>query len=112
MSYTIVDQLTLDVDFGGRVRACVTEQSNVFKDDTRPDLVALADDCLRGAPLPILAFIRLTAAGPGIAARATGEDGNVEQANVEDPDILALVQGTFPLVAHLYFDQDGNRRPT
>jgi hypothetical protein len=104
LSYAAIDALTNDVLFAGRVRACCVEQAETFKDAARPDFVALADDCLRGAGEPFLTFTRMIAAAPGIADKA-GDP--VDQSQVTDADILSTVQADWPTVAALYYAEDG-----
>lgn len=97
MSFESIDQLTQDPLFAGRVRACAVQQAETFKDDARPDFVALADDQLTGGTT-YLAFVRIVAAFPGLA----------EQPEITDGDILSQVQANWPTVAGLYFDAEGN----
>ena len=104
MSYSSIDQLTNSADFAGRVRACTVEQAHVYKDDARPDFVALADAALKGEGYVYLAFTRLTAAAPDIADMA-GDPA--DQAAVPDEDVLASVQANWQIVAALYFDEEG-----
>ena len=104
MSYQSIAQLTDNPIFGARIRAAAVEQAEVFKDDARPDFVALAADCLRGDGQVYMTFTRMTAAGPGIAD-AAGEPPN--QAAISDGDILASVQGNWQVVAGLYYDAEG-----
>jgi hypothetical protein len=106
MSFVVIFQLTSDSNFGGRTRACATQQAETFKDDTRPDIVALANGLLRGE-LPLeITFIRITAAAPGMAEKANSS-GSFDQSRVLDADILAAVQANFPVVAALYYQPDG-----
>lgn len=106
MSYSAIDQLTNDVLFAGRVRACAVEQAEVFKNDARPDFVALADDCLHGNGEVYLAFTRFVAAAPGLADKAATAEG-IDQAQVTDADILSTVQASWQVVAALYYGADG-----
>jgi hypothetical protein len=100
LSYSDIDQLTNDIDFAGRVRACVVEQAETFRSDARPDFVALANSALRGDGETYLAFTRIVAAAPGIA-----------EGNQPDGDILSSVQANWQVVAGLYFDPEGNPIP-
>lgn len=104
MSYSAIDQLTNDVLFGGRVRACCTEQAEVFRNDARPDFVALANDVLRGDGLVTNAFTRIIAAAPGIADTA-GDP--VDQTGVSDGAILSTVQANWQVVAALFYTSEG-----
>lgn len=107
MSYQAIDQLTNDVIFAGRSRAAVVQQSETFKDDQRPDFVALAAEGLRGNGAVYNAFTRMAAAGPGIGDKVDTGNGTIEQAQVTDADLLALTQANYPTVAALYFAEDG-----
>lgn len=111
MSYLSIDQLTNDAIFGGRSRAAVVQQAEVFKDDQRPDFVAVAHDGLRGNGETFNAFARMAAAGPGIGDKVDLGDGTIDQAKVTDADLLSLTQANWPTVAGLYFDDAGNRIP-
>lgn len=114
MTYLTQDTLIQDPLFGARVRACCLEQSETYKDDARAPFVALAADVARGNGALAACFTRLLAVGPGIADKATGTDDNgepdVDQARITDEDILASVQLNWPLVAALYFDEEGQPR--
>ena len=107
MSYLAQDQLTNDAIFGGRSRAAVVQQAETFKDDARPDFVAVAHAALRGDGETYNAFLRMAAGGPGIADKADNGDGTIDQANVTDADLLALTQANWQVVAGLYFTEDG-----
>lgn len=107
MSYQAIDQLTNDVIFAGRSRAATVQQAETFKDDARPDIVAVANDCLRGNGEIYLAFTRMAAAGPGIGDRVDNGDGTIDQSKVEDADLLALTQANWPVIAGLYFLETG-----
>ena len=96
MSFEAIDQLTQDPIFGGRVRACAVQQAETFKDDARPDFVALADDQLTGGTT-YLTFVRIIAAFPGLA----------EAGEIGDADILSQTQNNWPTVAGLYYDEEG-----
>jgi hypothetical protein len=85
----------------------MTEQAAVFKDDARPDMAALADEVLRASGTTNLAFIRMTAAAPGIAEKVDLGDGAIDQSLVTDADILATVQAVWPTVAALFYDAEG-----
>lgn len=96
MAFEDIDQLTNDAIFGGRVRACAVQQAETFKDDARPDFVALANDQLLGGTT-YLAFVRIIAAFPGLA----------EADEIADGDILSQTQANWQTVAGLYFNDDG-----
>jgi hypothetical protein len=101
LSYQSQAQLEADYWFQLRVRSCVIQQAEHFKDDGRPALAALAAAVARDDPGPSPTFIRLCAAGPGIAEKAATDDG-VDHARVTDDDLLSLVQALWPPVAALY----------
>ena len=105
MSFSAIDQLTNDVLFNGRVRACTVQQSETFQNSQLPQIVAAAKASLRGQADPALTLARMAAAGPGMADDA-GDP--VDQTKISDADILASVQANFPTVAALYYDEDGN----
>lgn len=104
MSYSAIDALTNDVLFGGRVRACCVEQAEVFKNDARPDFVALANDVLRGDGEKTNAFTRITAAAPGVADQ--GGDP-VDQTKIGDAVILSTVQANWQVVTGLFYTSEG-----
>jgi hypothetical protein len=109
MSYQSQADLTLDAAFNGRATSAATEQAAAFVNDQRPDWVATARAVLRGESEILGAFVRLDAAGPGIADKVDPEgDGSIDQSLVADADLLALTQGNWPVVAGLYFDADGS----
>ena len=96
MAFEDIDRLTQDPAFGGRVRACAVQQAETFKDDTRADFVALADDQLTGGTT-YLAFVRIIAAFPGLA----------DADDISDGDILSQTQANWQTVAGLYYDAEG-----
>jgi len=110
LSYLAQDQLTNDAVFAGRSRACTVQQAETFKDDQRPGYVAVANACLAGDGEIYNAFLRMNAAGPGIADKADNGDGTIGQAKITDADLLSLVQSFWPTVAGLYFNADGTPR--
>jgi hypothetical protein len=111
MSYKAIDQLTMDVWFQARTRACCTQEAQNFRNDARPNFVALADDLLRGGGATTLTFVRLGAASPGVAESATDADGNIDSSKVTDEEILAFVQPAWELVSLLFWDKDGSPLP-
>lgn len=111
MSYSAQDQLTNNVIFGGRVRACTVQQAETFKDDQRPGFVAVAEACLTGSGEIYNAFTRIAAGGPGIADKADNGDGTISQEKVTDADLLSLIQANWPVVAGLFFNEDGSPKP-
>jgi hypothetical protein len=113
MNYEQIDQLTNSVAFQGRVRACCTQEAVTFQSDTRPDIVALAEEVLRNGG-PVFNFVRMVAAFPGLSPSQgpAGDEGMVDQATIPDAEILAQVQHHWPTVAALFWDESGNRIPT
>jgi len=111
MSYLAQDQLTNDIVFAGRSRSAVVQQAETFKDDARPDFVAVANAALRGDGGTYNAFLRMAAAGPGIADKADNGDGTVDQSKVTDADLLSLTQAFWPTVAGLFYNSDGSMKP-
>jgi hypothetical protein len=100
-----------DWGFSRRMTSCVLEQSRVFIDDERPDMVATATSCLRAEGGPTAAFIRLGAAAPGLADMVQLPDGEgIDSGRITDADLLAFVQAAYPLIAALYFNSDGTPR--
>ena len=91
MTYRNIDALTQDALFAGRIRACCVEQAETYKADARPAFVALAGEEFRGGGL-YLTFVRIAAAGPGIADSA-GDP--IDQTRIADADILAAVQANW-----------------
>ena len=110
MSYNTVDFLYTNGTFRGRIRACTVEQGDYFINDTRGDIKALAESLLRGDATVLEAFYRITCSAPGMADAAE-VDGQVDQSNITDQAILSAVQGSFPQVATLYFNEDGTPIP-
>jgi len=108
MSYLAQDQLTQDVTFLGRSRAAAIQQAEIYKDDARPNFVALADAVMRDEGGFAATFTRLAAGGPGIADKVDNGDGTIDQSKVTDPDLLSLTQANWPTIASLYFNDDGS----
>jgi hypothetical protein len=108
MSYHAQDLLTQDGAFYGREFACAVQQSDYFIDAAAPDQKALAVAVARGDVHIVQCFVRVAAAGPGIADKVDNGDGTIDQTKVTDADLLSLTQANWPVVAALYFDPDGN----
>lgn len=106
MAYLTQSLLASDAVFVGRVRACATEQAEVFRSDTRPDFVALAESVLRGEADGTFALVRIFASSPGIADKAATGDG-IDQSLVTDADLLSLTQANWEVVAGLFYDDTG-----
>jgi hypothetical protein len=107
MSYQSQAQLEQDPDFQGRSTASAVQQAAVFKDDQRPDFVALAERILVGDHAYTTTFTRLDVAGPGIADKVDQGDGTIDQTQVTDADLLSLTQANFPVIADLFFTPEG-----
>ena len=110
MSFANIFALTWDQAFTGRVTSCATQQAEIFRNDARPDFVALANDVLRGNGTRASTFTRITAAAPGIADKAATEDG-IDQSLVTDDDLLSTVQANWQVVAGLFYAEDGTPLP-
>lgn len=123
MSYLEIDQLTNDITFQGRVRACTVQEAHQFRNDQRPQWVALALDLLRGGGGTTLMFVRLMAAFPGFVTDLPSEPAEsddttpappgpprFDQSRIADAAILAQVQALWETVAELFFDEEGNPR--
>jgi hypothetical protein len=111
MSYQSQAQLEADNAFQQRSRAAAIQQADIFINDQRPDFVAVSKGVLRADASLIIAFNTQAAAGPGIADKVDNGDGTIDQAKVTDADMLSLTQASWPTVAGLFFDADGNRIP-
>ena len=108
MSYLSQWQLQNDDGFVSRSRAAITNQSVIFKDDTRADISGLADSLLTAAnPQETLTFLAMLAASPGFADVVDNGDGTVDSSKVDDNQILAAVQAEFPTVAALFHTDTG-----
>jgi hypothetical protein len=108
MSYQSQWALTYDDPFVSRCRACLTQQANIFKDDARPDFVALATSILRQDNGSIMVtWQSALGAAPGLADEADNGDGTVDSSKITDQEILSNVQAMWPAVAALYFTSDG-----
>lgn len=111
MSYQAQAALEVDGAFTSREIACAVQQADTFRNDQRPDFVAVAEAVLRQDGTVSWTFVRLAAAGPGIADKADNGDGTVDQAKVTDDDLLSLTQAAWPTVAGLYYNDDGSPKP-
>jgi len=107
MSYHSQDLLRTDTTFQARVRSCVTEQSENFKNDARPDFHNLACDALRGAEHVLDTFYRCVATSPGFATEVENPDGTIDQSKVGDLEILSATQNQYPVVVSLWYMPDG-----
>jgi len=111
VAYQAQSQLENDVDFQQRDRAVCIEQANTYRNDQRPDFVAVAEGILRNQAELFGCFVRLASSGPGIADKVDNGDGTIDSANVTDADLLSLTQAAWPTVAGLYFDSSGTPVP-
>jgi hypothetical protein len=108
MSYLSQWRLTFDDGFVSRSRAALTNQSVIFKDDTRADISGLADSLLKATdPQESLTFLTMLAASPGFADVVDNGDGTVDSSRIDDNQILAAVQAEFPTVAALFHPTGG-----
>lgn len=110
MSYLSQAKLGENVDFSRRCRSALTNQSQIFVNDARADIKALAGALLTNETGPTLTFLQLLAASPGFDTTAEIPDGGIDSSLIGDADILASVQTNFPAVAALYFNPDGAPR--
>jgi len=108
VSYQAQASLSSDAAFQGRSTAAAQQQAETFKDDQRPSFVAVADAILRDESNVTLTFTRMNAAGPGIADKVDNGDGTIDQTKVTDADLLSLTQAAWPVVAGLWFNDDGS----
>jgi len=108
MSYQTQAQLEADFWFQQRSRAAAIQQAETFRNDQRPDFVALSEGLLRDDGGLAVTFSRMGAAGPGIADKADNGDGTIDSSKVTDGDLLSLTQANYQIVAGLYFDTEGN----
>jgi hypothetical protein len=111
MSYQAQWLLESDLTFTGRDRAATIQQADTFQNDARPDIAACAVAVLQDDTNITGAFLRMAAAGPGIADKVDNGDGTITQENVTDADLLSLTQANWPTVAALYFNEDGSPKP-
>ena len=102
VSYRAQAQLEANTDFRGRATAAATEQADSYINDQRPDFVAVARNVLKGSWAELDAFIRLDAAGPGIADKVDIGGDAIDQTQVTDEDLLSLTQANWQTVAGLY----------
>lgn len=112
-TYHVQHILANGSDFNPRVAMCCVEQSEIFINDARAQFISLSKALLKNDGDIQYAFVRICAAGPGMAAKAdTGQMNDtgqpiIDQTQITDEDILSSVQANFPTVAALYFDDTG-----
>ena len=108
MSYLSQWRLTYDDEFVSRCRAAIGGQAEIFKDDERGDIAALATSVLvAGNVQETNTFVAMLAAAPGFAVKVDQGDGTVNSSLIADADILAAVQAEWPTVAALFYGADG-----
>jgi hypothetical protein len=107
LSYLTYALLTEDVNFGRRSRSCITQQSNIFLNDARPDFVALSKALLKGEPAQTSAMLQGICAGPTFDTVVDNGDGTIDSSKINDEEILSQCQAIFPTVAELYYDSTG-----
>jgi hypothetical protein len=111
MSYQTQWLLTYDNAFVSRCRASLTQRAVIYKDDERPDFVALADSLLKQSnQAEFVTFQSMLANAPGFAAKVDNGDGTIDSTKIEDPEIQSAVDADFPVVAGLYYDSEGTPR--
>jgi hypothetical protein len=104
---TLAGQASLvdDTALQGRAAACVFGQAEIYKDDGRPDIAALARYHLKSPSLIQTIWAPFIAAAPGFADHAG------DSSAITDGDLLATVQADWPTVAALWFAPDGTPVP-
>lgn len=107
MSYLSYALLTEDVDFGRRSRSCITQQSNTFISDARPQIVALANALLKMEGPQTVVMLSQICAGPSFDTDVDNGDGTIDSSKVTDEDILSQCQAVYPTVAGLFYDSTG-----
>jgi hypothetical protein len=99
MSYESRALLAADAGFRSRATICAQEQALIFKDDGRPDMAALADAIIlsdgNAGPL-----VDLVALAPNFA-------DTTDPSTVQDADLLAATQATWPTYAAIAYPQPG-----
>lgn len=96
MSYANQAALTVNADFQARVSACAVEQANIFKDDGRAEIAALAN------------MVLLSGNASGMVPMICGLPGFgdvTDQSAITDGQILSAVQNVWPTYAALVFPQ-------
>lgn len=114
MSYASQSALANEPAFQNRCMAAFTEQAQVYRNDGRADIAALANHMLTfpfqpafgGSNIPY-AFITLVAASPGFAGQVEDNEGGIDSTQVDDGELLSSVQANWPTVADLFFEDDG-----
>jgi hypothetical protein len=102
VSYQTQTALADDPAFQARVKACCVQQANTFKDSSTPAEAELADAVIRNQGAELISFYNTSAASPGFADTVDQGDGTIDSSLILDAEILATVQGVWPLVAGAY----------
>lgn len=104
MSYLSQWRLQYDDGFVSRCRASLTQRADIYKDDERPEFVALAESLLLEAnPQESLTFVSLLANAPGFAEKVDNGDGTVDSTQIEDGEIQSAVDFQWPVVSALFY---------
>lgn len=107
MSYQAQSQLENDGNFQQRTRAVCVQQANTFRNDARLSWVSVANGILKDEGNLWVTFNRLSAAAPGFADKAEQPNGSVDSSLITDEELLSVTQASWPIVAELYFNEDG-----
>lgn len=110
MSYHTQSLLETNPDFQRRVLSVNLQQADYYRNAAGLDQKALAESVLRNEPGPQQTLLRMDAGAPGIADKVDNGDGTIDQTLVTDADLLSLTQANWPIVAGLYFAEDGTPR--
>lgn len=105
MSYEDQARLRADGPLQSRTSTAVFEQATIFKDDGRADIAALARRHLGYAAGVLEVWMPFVATAPGFADHAD------DTSAITDADLLAAVQGGWPVVASVYYQADGTPIP-
>lgn len=107
MSYKSQSQLENNGDFQQRTRAVCVQQANIFRADARPAWVSVANGVLKDEGNLWPTFNRLAAGAPGFADKVEQPNGDVDQTLITDEELLSVTQASWPIVAELYYNEDG-----
>jgi hypothetical protein len=107
MSYKSQSDLQNDQDFQARVAAVNIQQAYIYKDSALESYKSLANAIMKDDTTAGSTLLRLDAAGPGVADKVEQPNGDVDQSLVTDDDLLSLTQANWPVVAGLYYNEDG-----
>lgn len=97
MSYANQAALAADEDFLARVTSCCKEQALVYQNDGRPDIAGLARVII-AEPANAKGVFELVCVAPGFGDAT-------DSTTIQDPQILAAVQATWPTFAAVLFPQ-------